>query len=180
MQTLRILSGLILAAMMMIGCSSVQSTETIAADTTDSGVFAALFASHPGLGVKSVVTLDPATSNAAWLAEALPAGVQFSRAERHSPATFAGLNLALSTHRQLASAYKGGAFTDLQHWKPFQREFPGFNSILSLSHAYVSGNTAAVYVEEYCGGLCGIGDVYLFERTENSWQFVNVIEIWIS
>jgi hypothetical protein len=176
-QYLRSLSFLVGAAA-MVGCSS-DPTRVIPANPTDGAVFAALFASHPGLGAGAAVALKPPTMGTSGPAEALPAGMEFPRTELHSTATFSGSNLVLAKQGQLASAYKS-TFIDLQHWKPFQRRFPGFNSILSLSHAYVSANTAAVYVEVYCGGLCGTGDVYLFERTQTGWQFLRIIELWIS
>jgi hypothetical protein len=141
-QYLRSLAFLVCAAV-MAGCSTEPTNRLIPTDPTDGAVFAALFASHPGLGARAAVALKPATMGTSGPAEDLPAGMVFPRTELHSTGTFSGFNVVLATQGQLASAYKS-TFTDLQHWKPFQRKFPGFNSILSLSHAYLSANTAAV------------------------------------
>jgi hypothetical protein len=172
--------SIVVFAAFISGCRSEPTKMAIAADLTDRAVFAELFASHPALGATGVLTLEPAISDTLRPEEGLPVELRFDRKDLHSATTLAGLNLIVATNRQLAFAYRGSVFTDLHHLRAFQHRFPGRNSIIRLSHTYVREETAAIYVQEYCGGLCGISSVFLFERSENGWRFVRTIEISIS
>jgi hypothetical protein len=146
-------------------------------DPVDKEVFAALFASQPGM-LGTVINLAPMTMNkGSGPGDELPEGMEFPREDLHSRAVFEGLKVTLAAPREVAAGYDG---SDPQHSEVFQRRFPGHGSILRLSHTYLSGNTAAVYVDVYCGGLCGTGDIYLFEKTPNGWQFQRVIYFLIS
>src|SRR5258708_38821771 len=72
-QYLRSLSFLICAAV-TAGCNSEPTNRVSSADPTDGAVFAALFASHPGLGARAAVALKPSIMGSSGTAEVLPAG----------------------------------------------------------------------------------------------------------
>ena len=42
------------------------------------------------------------------------------------------------------------------------------------------GKRALVYVGFHCGGLCGVGVLYLMEQGASGWQVVKTGQLWIS
>jgi hypothetical protein len=40
--------------------------------------------------------------------------------------------------------------------------------------------TAIIYAEFYCGGLCGSGDFYLFEKRNEHWEIAGWQTLWVS
>jgi hypothetical protein len=67
-------------------------------------------------------------------------------------------------------------------WEPFSGENGGVEGYLSLSRVGFNlfGTRAIVYVELFCGGLCGHGTYYVLERRSGKWQRVSDHLRWIS
>jgi hypothetical protein len=67
-------------------------------------------------------------------------------------------------------------------WYRFAGENGGVDGYLSLSRVGFNlfGTRAVVYVELFCGPLCGHGTYYVLERRAGKWQRVNDHLRWIS
>jgi hypothetical protein len=67
-------------------------------------------------------------------------------------------------------------------WKDFYAKYPGSSGYARMSIPVLTsdGKQALEYVGFHCGGLCGVGLLFLMERSEAGWQVVKVEELWVS
>lgn len=65
-------------------------------------------------------------------------------------------------------------------WKKFYKSHKNSTGFLKFCRAGFnnSGNKAIVYVEQYCGGLCGEGMYFLLEKILNKWKIIKSIKTW--
>lgn len=70
----------------------------------------------------------------------------------------------------------------IREWDAFYEKYPGSSGIISLSQVgYSADKTIAwVYWTTWCGGRCGKGGYYIFEKKEGSWNMKEFIGCWIS
>lgn len=64
----------------------------------------------------------------------------------------------------------------------YQRAYPGATARVALSHVGFSpdGTHALVYVEGYCGMLCGGGMIITLQRLDGRWRVVNEYSPWVT
>ena len=55
-------------------------------------------------------------------------------------------------------------------------------SVIFISKPLFNTSATIVYfqIDYFCGGLCGYGTIYLFEKRNNEWQIIYQMESWIS
>lgn len=99
----------------------------------------------------------------------------------------AGARPAFVSHATLVLAYGGDEpitdCIDAAHLEridlPANTNLPG--AVWSVSEVgFTSRNQAVLYADMQCGGLCGHGGVYLFERRDRTWSYVGYSEVWIA
>ena len=65
-------------------------------------------------------------------------------------------------------------------WNQIDKKFQS-NWVVEFSDVSFSGNYAAVYYGYYCGGLCGLGQLLVLERTKSlNWVVISTINLWMS
>lgn len=68
--------------------------------------------------------------------------------------------------------------------RPFniKKDYPDAGGIVGLSHVVFTEDrkTALVYVDFWCGGLCGEGSLYLYEKSDEGWKRVSDTSLWVS
>src|SRR5688572_24509571 len=72
--------------------------------------------------------------------------------------------------------------SDENGWLEFEQKYPNAISITSLSKIGFNKklDQALVYMSNYCGNECGVGDIYFLIRKGDTWKIENVIGIWVS
>jgi hypothetical protein len=113
----------------------------------------------------------------------------FSQSSRTTQASFFLSNL-LSTDIQTELHLPSGAqsffisWRELQGTNPidFQTRFPDNFGYFVVSHAGLNlGKTEAIlYVDHFCGGLCGSGDYFLMRKLNGVWHVVERHTVWIA
>jgi hypothetical protein len=63
-----------------------------------------------------------------------------------------------------------------------KKAYPDAGGIVSLSHVVFTEDrkTALVYVDYWCGSLCGEGSLYLYEKSGEGWNRVSDASLWVS
>jgi hypothetical protein len=66
-------------------------------------------------------------------------------------------------------------------WTNFSKKFPDTHVITSFSKIGFNrdANQALVYMEQYCGSKCGVGNLYFLVREKDEWKLQSKITIWI-
>lgn len=115
----------------------------------------------------------------------------FSQSSRTTQVSFFFSNL-LSTNIQTELRLPSGAQSffmssgelRLDGSKPidFQTRFPNNFGYFVVSHAGLNlGKTeATLYVDHFCGGLCGSGGYFLMRKQNGAWHVVDQHVVWIS
>jgi hypothetical protein len=64
----------------------------------------------------------------------------------------------------------------------YRQAYPGIHRLLTLSRTGLArdGKTALLYVESYCGALCGGGDLVLLRLEAGVWRIAEVQSVWIT
>lgn len=103
--------------------------------------------------------------------------VEQSRQPRSS-ATLPLGNRTLITRAQLTEIFRKGP----DGWSDFYSRYPDARGSLRLSPVVWSstGNTALLYFEWSCGGLCGGAALLLVERTWGKWRITRSRTFWVS
>ncbi|MBA5794070.1 hypothetical protein H1R17_00700 [Flavobacterium sp. xlx-214] len=61
-------------------------------------------------------------------------------------------------------------------WNQINKKYQS-NLVVEFSKVSFSGKYAAVYYRIYCGGLCGSGDIFVFENRNNKWFIISTINL---
>jgi len=132
-----------------------------------------------------------------WDSEILRRSLLFDRQSsfpQSSRTTQAGFFLGnlLSTNIQTELHLPSGAQSFFINWKElkldgtkpidFQTRFPNNFGYFVVSHAGLNlGKTEAIlYVDHFCGGLCGSGGYFLMRKLGGVWRVVDQHVTWIS
>jgi hypothetical protein len=64
----------------------------------------------------------------------------------------------------------------------FHAKYPNILEYFVVSHAglNLSGTEAILYVDNFCGGLCGGGGYFLMRKLDGVWRIVGGHDIWVS
>lgn len=68
------------------------------------------------------------------------------------------------------------------NWENFYKQYPhapGYNLISKIKYNSTN-DLALVYIENYCGRLCGSGYLILLQRQKDNWKVVNTDLMWVS
>jgi hypothetical protein len=67
-------------------------------------------------------------------------------------------------------------------WGRYYEKYPNSAGLLRLSRVGFNsdGNQAALYVSNYCGGLCGGGYFVIMEKVDSNWKVVQEVQVWVS
>ena len=76
-------------------------------------------------------------------------------------------------------AFHFPTFRRVNMWKKIKRKF-GASYVLMFSEVEYKGKYAAFYYAYHCGGLCGSGDIVVFEKVDNQWRSLGKVNIWMS
>jgi hypothetical protein len=60
-------------------------------------------------------------------------------------------------------------------WLDFKASYPDAKALIRLSHTAIDddGQTALVYMDSWCGGLCGSGYLFVLAKLNNVWRVVS-------
>jgi hypothetical protein len=89
------------------------------------------------------------------------------------------INLSFISKRQFEDIFEG----DLAGgWQEFYDKFPNSTGFVELTRIGFNErkDKVIVYVENYCGGLCGDGNYLLLEKINSKWKITKRKEIWVS
>ena len=64
-------------------------------------------------------------------------------------------------------------------WEKIERKY-GTTSVIEYSKSNFLNNFAAIYYAVRCGGLCGSGNIVVFEKVNQEWEFVTEINLWMN
>lgn len=84
--------------------------------------------------------------------------------------------LKLISENKFKSYLKKGILTG---WNKILDKYQS-NWVVEFSNVSFSGNYAAVYYGKRCGGLCGSGDIYVFEKNKEDWKLISKINVWMN
>lgn len=76
-------------------------------------------------------------------------------------------------------SYFGQNFKKKNAWKKISKRY-GTKNVIAFSNINYHGDFAAAYYELNCGGLCGSGNVVIFENVDGKWKIVTEYNLWIS
>jgi hypothetical protein len=67
-------------------------------------------------------------------------------------------------------------------WGAFSKKYPKSSGLIAVSRVGLSrnGERALVYVERYCGPLCGTGKYFSLQKRDGSWRVLQEYMRWIS
>ena len=67
-------------------------------------------------------------------------------------------------------------------WDEFYKRYPDSGGFISLSRPGFNAvmDQAFVYIEHYCGALCGTGHYVLLQKRKDRWKVVKQEMVWIS
>jgi hypothetical protein len=67
-------------------------------------------------------------------------------------------------------------------WKSFYEKYPASGGLVGFSRVGFNAatNQALVYLEHWCGGLCGSGNYVLLRKEGEGWKVVSVSRAWNS
>ena len=64
-------------------------------------------------------------------------------------------------------------------WEKIERKY-GTRLVIEYSKSNFLNNFAAIYYAVRCGGLCGSGNIVVFEKVNKKWKFVTEINLWMN
>ncbi|WP_058106101.1 hypothetical protein [Maribacter dokdonensis] len=64
-------------------------------------------------------------------------------------------------------------------WKRIQKKY-GTDKIVEFSQVNYNGQFAATYYGIHCGGLCGSGNIVVFEKINGKWKILTEINLWMA
>lgn len=77
---------------------------------------------------------------------------------------------------------RGTSMGEMGEWDEFRKRFPDARNVIGISHIGFSfeRNQALVYLEEWCGSLCGTGNYFLLSKEQGKWKVIKRHSPWIS
>lgn len=77
---------------------------------------------------------------------------------------------------------RGIASGEMEEWDDFHKKFPDVRNIIGLSQIGFNADKSQslVYMDEWCGSLCGMGYYVLLEKENDKWKFIRQYSPWIS
>ena len=89
------------------------------------------------------------------------------------------INLSFVSKRKIKTIFESKL---VDGWQEFYEQYPNSTGFIELTRIGFneSNDRAIVYVENYCGGLCGEGHYLLLEKKENNWKIIKRKGIWVS
>jgi hypothetical protein len=77
---------------------------------------------------------------------------------------------------------RGVGSGEIEEWDNFRKKFPDVKNVIGFSR--IGYNTeksqALVYMEEWCGFLCGMGYCILLEKEDGKWKLISQFSPWAS
>lgn len=64
-------------------------------------------------------------------------------------------------------------------WKRIERKY-GTDKVVAFSQVKYQGKFASTYYSINCGGLCGAGNIVIFEKVDGKWKIVTEINLWMA
>ena len=64
-------------------------------------------------------------------------------------------------------------------WERIKKKH-GTSHVLGFSKIEYYKNFATLYYEHHCGGLCGSGNIVVFEKKDGNWKILSEINLWMS
>jgi len=64
-------------------------------------------------------------------------------------------------------------------WNGIKRKY-GTDKVLEFSQVNYCGQFASTYYAIHCGGLCGAGNIVIFEKVTGKWKIVTEINLWMA
>ena len=64
-------------------------------------------------------------------------------------------------------------------WKKIRKKY-GTTNVVAFSNINYQGDFAAAYYELNCGGLCGTGNIVIFEKVGGKWKIMTEYNLWMS
>lgn len=90
---------------------------------------------------------------------------------------------ALIKKSDIQRLFKSGvASGETDEWDNFRKEFPDVRNVIGLSPIGYNAekSQALVYMEEWCGFLCGMGYYIFLEKENGKWKFTRYFSPWVS
>ncbi|MEH6765971.1 MAG: hypothetical protein V7655_15815 [Aequorivita antarctica] len=82
------------------------------------------------------------------------------------------------TDRKFSSFF--GRFRSLRRsWKRIEKKY-GTNEVVEFSQVNYNGRFASAYYAIHCGGLCGSGNIIVFEKINGKWKILTELNLWMS
>lgn len=77
-------------------------------------------------------------------------------------------------------SYFGKKFRQIDKaWKRINKKY-GTRHVIEFSKIKYYKNFATVFYEHHCGGLCGSGNMVVFEKKNGKWEILSEINFWMS
>lgn len=64
-------------------------------------------------------------------------------------------------------------------WNGIERKY-NTNKVVEFSKVNYHGQFASTYYAIHCGGLCGAGNIVIFEKVNGKWKIVTEINLWMA
>lgn len=64
-------------------------------------------------------------------------------------------------------------------WKRIKKKY-GTNKVVEFSQINYNRQFAATYYGIHCGGLCGSGNIVVFEKVNGNWKILTEINLWMA
>ena len=76
-------------------------------------------------------------------------------------------------------SYFGKGSKNKTAWKKIRKKY-GTTNVVAFSNINYQGDFAAAYYELNCGGLCGAGNIVIFEKIGGKWKIMTEYNLWMS
>jgi hypothetical protein len=85
--------------------------------------------------------------------------------------------ITLTTHRKISQI-----LSDTAGWRNFNTINPNEKGYYTTTEPFVSGNFAVIYLENFCGNLCGSGYLLYLKYREDlkEWRIIYSKQTWVS
>ena len=64
-------------------------------------------------------------------------------------------------------------------WKRIEKKY-GTEKVVEFSQVNYNGQFASTYYGIHCGGLCGAGNIVIFEKINGKWKILTEINLWMA
>lgn len=104
------------------------------------------------------------------------------RARKEQPCGMRGPFDTLRPSRLLPEDEAAAVFKPPDPWGTFYKKFPNATGVITFAQPGYdrSRSEALVAMSHTCGGLCGVGRLYLLNKVNGKWVIKNSVDVWIS